>query len=395
MAERFADRSAIVGVGQTAYGVDLERTELDLACEAVLAACADAGIDARDVDGIVRYDVENVREIDLVHALGLPDLTFYAGTASGGGGLASTVAIAALAVASGEATVVCCYRSRKRSKRSSFGTGALQGGRPWEKAGSRLTGHAQYHHLYGLAAPVQEMALIAQRHMAVFGSRAEHFGMQAVAQRAHAMTNPNALKRDPMTLDDWRASRPIAEPLRLFDCSLECDGAVAVLVTSAERARDLRQPPAYVHAAVQGMHPGHYQLPDYLARAPELTPGATLPMATRLWSRSDIQPGDIRAAMVFDHFTPAVVLTLEAWQFVGQGDGGPFVESGGTRWPGGGLPTNTHGGSTSEASIHGFNHWPEAVRQIRGTAANQVDDCTSVFVCGAVTDPAGAVVLRR
>jgi acetyl-CoA acetyltransferase len=391
----FADRTAIVGVGQTAFGFDVPRTEADLASEAILAACADAGLPVTTIDGVVRYDVENVRELDLLYGLGVPDLRFFVGVPSGGGGLASTVGIAAQAVASGAADVVVCYRSRKRSKRSSYGAAPMQGGRPWEKAGTQLTGYAQWHHPFGLAAPVQEMALIARRHMAVFGSTAEQFGQQAVVQRAHAANNPNALMRDPITLDDWAASRLIAEPIRLLDCSLECDGAVAVLVTLAERAVDLRQPPVFVHAAVQGGHPGHYQLLDYLAHAPELTRGATLPMAGRLWGESDVQPADVSAAMVFDHFTPAVPLSLEAWQFVPQGEGGPFVADGQTLWPGGRLPVNTHGGSTSEASIHGFNHWPEAVRQLRGTAVNQVPDCESVFVCGAVTDPAGAVVLRR
>jgi acetyl-CoA acetyltransferase len=339
--------------------------------------------------------VENVRELDLLYGLGVPDLRFFVGVPSGGGGLASTVAVAALAVASGAADVVVCYRSRKRSKRSSYGSDPMQGGRPWEKAGTALTGYTQYHHPFGLASPVQEMALITRRHMAVFGSTPEQFGRQAVAQRAHAVTNPNALMREPITLEDWAGSRPIAEPIRLLDCSLECDGAVAVLVASVERAVDLRQPPVLVHAAVQGGHPGHYQVLDYLAHAPELTPGARLPMAERLFASSDIAAGDVSAAMIFDHFTPAVPLSLEAWGFVPQGEGGPFVEAGETAWPDGGLPVNTHGGSTSEASIHGFNHWPEAVRQLRGTAVNQVANCESVFVCGAVTDPAGAVILRR
>ncbi len=392
---RFADAAAIVGIGQTAFGFDVPRTEADLAAEAIVAACADAGIPVSAIDGLVRYDVENVRELDLLYGLGVPELRFYVGTASGGGGLASTVGLAAQAVASGYADVVVCYRARKRSKRSSYGADPMQGGRPWEKAGTALTGHSQWHHPFGLASPVQEMALIARRHMAVFGTTAEAFGQQAVVQRMHAVTNPNALKRDPITLDDWAASRPIAEPLRLFDCSLECDGAVAVVVTSAARAADLRQPAVFVHAAVQGGHPGHYQLLDYFASAPELRPGGTLPMATRLWASSDVQPDDVSAAMIFDHFTPAVPMSLEAWGFVAQGDGGPFVVEGQTAWPGGRLPVNTHGGSTSEASIHGFNHWPEAVRQLRGTAVNQIDGCESVFVCGAVTDPAGAVILRR
>ena len=394
-ASAFADSTAIVGIGQTAFEFDSPRSEADLAAEAILAACEDAGLPVTAIDGLVRYDVENVRELDLLYGLGVPDLRFYVGTASGGGGLASTVGVAAQAVAAGYADVVVCYRARKRSKRSSYGAAPMQGGRPWEKAGSALTGYQQWHHPFGLASPVQEMALIARRHMAVFGSTAEQFGQQAVVQRSHAVRNPDALKREPITLEDWAASRPIAEPLRLLDCSLECDGAVAVLVTSAPRAVDLRQRAAFVHAAVQGGHPGHYQLLDYFAAAPELTPGAQLPMAGRLWAQSDVAPADIDAAMVFDHFTPAVPMSLEAWGFVPQGEGGPFVAAGETAWPDGQLPVNTHGGSTSEASIHGFNHWPEAVRQLRGTAVNQVADCSAVFVCGAVTDPAGAVILRR
>src|SRR3954468_23232541 len=292
----FADRAAVVGIGQTSFGFDLARSEADLAAEAILAACDDAGLPVSAIDGLVRYDVENVRELDVLYGLGVPDLRFYVGTASGGGGLASTVGIAAQAVAAGYADVVVCFRSRKRSKRSSYGAAPMQGGRPWEKAGAQLTGYAQWHHPFGLASPVQEMALIARRHMAVFGSTAEQFGQQAVVQRAHAARNPNALKREPITLADWAASRPIAEPLRLLDCSLECDGAVAVLVTSAERAADLRQPPAYVHAAVQGGHPGHYALLDYMAHAPELQRGATLPMAQRLWAEADIDPSGVDAA---------------------------------------------------------------------------------------------------
>ena len=389
------DRAAISGIGQTAYGFDLPRTEADLAAEAILAACDDAGLDVTAIDGVVRYDVENVRELDLLYGLGVPELRFYVGLPSGGGALASTVGVAAFAVASGAADVVLTYRSRKRSKRSSYGAAPMQGGRPWEKAGTQLSGYAQFHHPFGLASPVQEMALIARRWMTEFGCEADVFGTQAVVQRAHASTNPTALKREPITLDDWAASRPIAEPLRLLDCSLECDGAVAVLVTSAERARDLRHPPAYVHAAVQGGHPGHYQLLDYFAHAPELRRDGRLGMASRLWGKSDVKSGDVDAAMVFDHFTPAVPLSLEAWGLVPPGEGGPFVLAGQTRWPHGALPMNTHGGSTSEASIHGFNHWPEAVRQLRGTAANQVEGCRSVFVCGAITDPSGAVILRR
>jgi acetyl-CoA acetyltransferase len=392
-----ADRAAICGIGETTFARNMGRSELDLACEAILAACDDAGLAPHEIDGVVRYHIEQVDELALIYTLGLGELRFYASTPSGGGGLASTVALAAVAVAAGAANVVVCFRARNRSKAASYGRDPNQGGRPWEKYGARVEGPAQFHHPFGVAAPAQEMALIARRHMHVYGTRAEHFGMQAVAQRDHASRNPRAIMRDPITLDDWAASRPIAEPIRLFDCSLENDGAVAVLVTSAERARDLRQPPAYVLAATQGEHPVHVQLPDYFAYTGAFgehdTGGVTI--GRRLFAMAGVTPGDVGAAMIFDHFTMAVPLTLEQYGFCARGEGGPFIESGATRWPDGSLPVNTHGGSNGEAFVHGFNHLPEAVRQLRGTAANQVRDCELVFVNGAITDPSGAILLRR
>jgi acetyl-CoA acetyltransferase len=146
---------------------------------------------------------------------------------------------------------------------------------------------------------------------------------------------------------------------------------------------------------VQGSAPGHYRIPDLFAWHAKHGSDWNSHQAERLWRQAGLGPQDVDAAMVFDHFTPAVVMTLQDWGFCARGDAGPFVEDGGTRWPAGRLPVNTHGGSTSEASIHGFNHWPEAVRQIRGTAVNQVADCSVVFVNGAMTDPSGAVVLTR
>jgi acetyl-CoA acetyltransferase len=391
------DRAAITGIGQTAFGRDLGRSELDLACEAILAACDDAGIGVEDIDGVVRYGVEQVTEVHLLATLGIPRLRFMAETPSGGGGLASTVFLAALAVSTGAAAHVLCFRSRCRSRRAAYGADPNQGGRPWEKMGTVLSGTLQWHHPFGVAAPVQEMALIARRHMHVFGTRAEAFGLQAVAQRAHAAANPAAMMRTPISLDDWRAARMIADPIRLVDCSLECDGAVAVIVSAADRARDLRHPPAWVMAAVQGEHPIHVMLADYLLGTGQFDGRDTggVAIGRRLFGTAGITPGDVDAAMIFDHFSPAVAISLEQYGFCGLGEGGPFIESGATRWPEGSLPVNTHGGSNGEAFIHGFNHLPEAVRQLRGDAVNQVQGCEVVLVTGAITDPSGAVLLHR
>jgi acetyl-CoA acetyltransferase len=371
------------------------RTEIDLACEAIRNACGDAGLSVRDVDGFVSYHVEQVAEVELLTTLGIPELRFMARTPSGGGGAASLVGLAALAVAGGTADCVVAFRARNRSKQASYGADPNQGGRPWAKGGARLRDARQWHHPFGIASPAQEMALIARRHMHVYGTRAEHFGMQAVVQRSHASRNPDAIMREAVTLDDWAASRPIAEPIRLFDCSLENDGAAAVLVTTLERARDLAQPAVPVLAQVQYGAPIHMDLAAFFATTAaygERDGGATT-AGRRLFGLAGVTPADVDVAMVVEPFTMAVPLALEQYGFCAMGEGGPFIESGATRWPDGALPVNTPGGSNGEAFVHGVNHLPEAVRQLRGTACNQVAAAEVAFVCGAISDPAGAVLL--
>jgi acetyl-CoA acetyltransferase len=387
--------AAISGIGQTRYARDMGRTELDLACEAIRNACTDAGLSVRDVDGFVSYHVEQVAEVELMTTLGIPELRFMARTPSGGGGAASLVGLAALAVASGAAECVVVFRARNRSKQASYGADPNQGGRPWAKGGARLRDSRQWHHPFGVASPAQEMALIARRHMHVYGTRAEHFGMQAVAQRFHASRNPDAIMRTPITLDDWAASRPIAEPIRLFDCSLENDGAAAVLVTSLARARDLPQPAVSVLAQVQYGAPIHMDLAGFFATTPAFgeRDGGAVAAGRRLFGLAGVTPADVDVALVVDPFTMAVPLALEQYGFCGMGEGGPFIESGATRWPDGALPVNTHGGSNGEAFVHGVNHLPEAVRQLRGAASNQVTGAELAFVCGAISDPSGAVLL--
>jgi acetyl-CoA acetyltransferase len=388
-------QAAVAGIGQTRYAKNMGRSELDLATEAIGNACADAGLPVSAVDGFVSYHVEQVAEVDLVTTLGIPEVRFMARTPSGGGGAAAILGLAAVAVASGTAECVVAFRARNRSKAASYGRDPNQGGRPWAKAGSRLRDFRQWQHPFGVAAPAHEFALIARRHMHVYGTRAEHFGMQAVAQRFHASRNPDAIMHEPITLDDWAASRPIAEPIRLFDCSLENDGATAVLVTSLERARDLRRPAVPVLAQVQYGAPIHTELADFFASTAAFGERETGAVAAgrRLFREAGLTPADVDVAMIVEPFSVAVPLALEQYGFCAMGEGGPFIESGATRWPDGGLPVNTHGGSNGEAFVHGVNHLPEAVRQLRGTARNQVAGAEVAFVCGAISDPSGAVLL--
>jgi acetyl-CoA acetyltransferase len=364
-----------------------------MALEAILAACEDAGISPRALDGIVRYDMETTDEEKLRAALGNPPFGWFAGTAWGGGGSASVLVVAAAAIAAGVAENVLVYRSRARGKQSVYGRGKHLGGRYWERLETALPGLNAWHVPHGLVSAFQEMAMIAMRHRIEYGTTDDQYAEVAVAFRNHARRNPHAVMRAPMTIADHHASRLISDPLRLFDCCIETDGAVALVLTSAERARDCRQRPAYVLAGAMAAGGHHVRLSSFWER-PRAEDGA--PSAgRRLWEMAGIGPADVDVAFFYDFFTPLVIMALEDYGFAAPGAGGPFVEGGGLASPDGRLPSNTNGGQLSEAFIHGFNNTVEAVRQIRGTSTAQVPDCELAFVAGGNTDPTGAVILRR
>jgi acetyl-CoA acetyltransferase len=387
------DRAAVVGIGQTEFSRHLGRSEYDMALEAILAACDDAGIAPRSIDGTVRYDMETTDEENLLAALGNPDLRWFASSAWGGGGSASVLVLAATAIAAGMAETVLVYRSRARGKHSVYGRGAHQGGRYWERLDAALPGLNGWHVPQGLVSAFQEMAMIAMRHRIEYGTTDEQYGAVAVAFRGHAVRNPRAVMRTPMTLAEHHASRLVSDPLRLYDCCIETDGAVALIVTSAERARDLRQPPAYILAGAMAGGGHHIRLSSFYERD-RLDDGA--PRAgRRLWETAGVGSSDVDVAFFYDFFTPLVIMGLEDYGFVGRGEGGSFVEDGGLAWPDGRLVCNTNGGQLSEAFVHGFNNTTEAVRQIRGTSTAQVPGCEIAFVAGGNTDPTGAVLLRR
>src|SRR5439155_4250213 len=299
------DRAAIVGIGQTPFARQLGRSEYDMALEAILAACADAGLSPRDVDGTVRYDMESTDEECLLAALGNPELRWFASSAWGGGGSASVLVLAAGAIAAGLASTVLVYRSRARGKRSVYGRGTHQGGRYWERLETALPGLNQWHVPHGLVAAFQEMAMIAMRHRIEYGTTDEQYAEVAVAFRGHAARNPNAVMRTPLTIAEHLASRMIADPLRLLDCCLETDGAVALLVTSAERARDLRQPPAYILAGAMAAGGHHIRLSTFYER--ERHDDGAPRAARRLWGMAGVGPGDIDVACFYDFFTPLVI----------------------------------------------------------------------------------------
>jgi acetyl-CoA acetyltransferase len=250
---------------------------------------------------------------------------------------------------------------------------------------------------YGAFAPGHFFSLLAQRHMHLYGTKREHFAEVAISQRINALTRPKALHKTPLTLEDYFNARMISDPLCLFDYTMESDGAVAVVTTSADRAKDLRHPPIYVMASAQGGD-GRWGggitwmgMPDDLfATAGE---GA---IARSLYERAGVGPPDVDVALLYDHFTPMVLMQLEDYGFCKPGESGPFVAEGNIRFDGGSIPVNTHGGNLSEAYIIGMTHVKEAVEQLRGTAINQVPDAEIALVTGGPSSiPVSGILLRR
>ncbi len=382
------DRTAIVGIGQTEFSKASGRTELQLACEAVVAALDDAGLTPAEVDGLVTFTMESNEEMEVARNVGIEHLSMFSRVGYGGGASAATVLHAAMAVATGVADVVVCYRAF--NERSGFRFGSGTGG-----ATDGLPLWLSWYAPYGLLTPASWVALHAHRYMHEYGVTNEHFGAVAVVDRLHAATNPDAwFYERPITLEDHQQSRWIIEPvLRLLDCCQESDGGVAIVVTSAERARDLRQTPALITAAAQGaagdaeMMTSYYR--DDLTGLPDMQR-----VAGQLWQAADLTPADISTAFLYDHFTPFVLMQLEALGFCGPGEAKDFatVEN---LTRGGSLPINTSGGLLGEAYIHGMNGIAESVRQIRGTSCNQVDDVEHVLVTAGTGVPTSALILGR
>ena len=386
----FAGKAAIAGIGQTEFSKNSGRSELRLACEAVMAALGDAGLTPRDVDGLATFTMDNNPEIEVARAIGAGPLRFFSRVHYGGGAACGVIMQAAMAVASGAADVVVCYRAMNERSMQRFGIGTT----PLAKVATTETAHFGWYVPFGLATPASWVAMQAQRYLHDYGASTEDFGRVSVACRRHAATNPNAwFYRKPITLEEHQASRWIVRPLRLLDCCQESDGAVAVIVTSAERARDLRQPPAILRAAAQGASVDQQMMTSYYRDAIGDLPEMSF-VASQLYAQSGVGPRDFQTAVIYDHFTPFVLAQLEAFGFCKRGEAKDFVKGGNIEL-GGALPVNTHGGQLGEAYIHGMNGIAEGVRQVRGSAVNQVRDVEHVLVTAGTGVPTSAIVLGK
>jgi acetyl-CoA acetyltransferase len=408
-----ARRARLVGVGETRYakwGAVTEASEYQLAVQAVLAALADAGLTVDDVDGLASFADDRNEATFLAADLGIPELRYATMSwLPGGGGASAAVSNAATAVETGQAEVVVVYRALCQGQFRRFGRGP--GNAPAKskpaapartpgvrRARSLLEAHVAFTMPFGMFGPPIAYAMVTRRHMHRFGTTAEHLGAVAVTTRAHAQRNPRAIMADrPMTMDDYLSSRPVSDPFRLFDCCLESDGACAVVVTTPERAAGTRHGGVTVLASAQGTLRGfgHGQYSNVSMPDDDYTSAGARDVAARLWGRAGIGPSDVDVAEVYDHFTGLVLLSLEDFGFCARGESGPFVASGALSWPEGALPTNTHGGSLSEAYVHGLNHVVEGVRQLRGESTCQVDGAETCLVTSAAGVPTSALVLAR
>ena len=378
------DATAIVGIGQTEWGKGLEDAELVLALRAIKAALDDAGIEPGEVDGLSSYTLETSDEVDIARNLGLGDITWFSQVGYGGGAGCGVVGHAAVAVATGQANVAVAWRSRKRGAAAS---------RPWSQVASRVGGSHQWSRPFGLLRPVDEIAMLARRYFHEFGGTREQLAAVAVTVREHANRNPAAMMYEkPLTVEQYLEARWISEPLCLFDNCLESDGAAAVVIVSAERARDLDVTPALIHSFAQSIPQQHQVMTNYFGDDP--LKGPAWACADLLWRNSDLTPADVDVAQLYDAFSPLVPLSLEGYGFCERGEGLAFCQDGGISWDGGRLPVNTSGAGMSEAYVHGFNLITEAVRQVRGTSTAQVDGASVSLVTSGEGVPTSALLLR-
>ena len=378
------DKSCIVGIGETEYSKNSGRSEMRLALESIKSACDDAGISPKELDGIVRFSVDSNQVDEIARNLGLENLRFFPEVYFGGGAGCGTIQMAAMAVALGKAKYVACFRAL--NERSGFRYGQMAMAMP-------MMGHFQYSIPFGLMAPGSMVAVMAVRHMHLYGTKTTDFGEVAVAFRKHANKNPRAMMHSKtLTLEEHANARMIAYPLRLFDYCQESDGACAVIVTSPDRAKHLKQKPVYIMAAEQGTGSWMEMMTSYQRKDISDLEEYTR-MAPHLWKEAGIGPKDIDCTQLYDAFTPLVVMQLESFGFCKFGEGGPFVRNGALEI-GGRLPTNTSGGCLSEAYIHGMNQVIEGVRQLRGTSLVQVPKCKHVLVTSGSGIPTSALILR-
>jgi acetyl-CoA acetyltransferase len=379
---------AIAGAGFSEFSRNSGRPVSALVAEACLRALRDAGMEAKDIDGIaasVYPGMQGASTFNMVQALGLPDVRWHV-EPNGGPAAVGTLLLAADAVKARSCSAALMYKVMVRPRPQTGG----EGGRP--TGPMRVGGDDQFRAPYGQASPISALAMWPRRHMYLYSTTYEHLGWVAINSRRHAARNERAVYRQPFTMEEYLSSRMISDPYRLLDCDPVIDGAIAFVLTGPQRARDCPKPPIWLAGGRFGVGP----MPDW-EQWPDFANEAATYVGRTLWQDTGFTPQDMDFAELYDGFSFLTIIWLESLGFCGPGEGGPFIE-GGTRTDlDGELPLNTHGGNLSEGRVHGAGHILEAVEQLRGEAGpRQIKKTARIaVVSNGGGNTSGAVVLVR
>jgi len=376
---------AIAGVGETTYYKHGQAPESEtvLALRAILRACDDAGLAPREIDGFASYSNDRNDPSRLAAALGLPELRFSnMQWGGGGGGGSAAVGNAAAAIAAGYAECVVVFRALAQGQFQRFGAAP---------PAATVSGEAALTFPYGVISPAQRFAMRVMRFMHDHDIRPEAQRAIALASYHHAQANPRAVMHGrPLTTEAYDTSRWIVEPFRLFDCCLENDGAAALVLVSAERARDLRHAPAYVLGVAQG---SEYRNAARGHNAPTYASASFTTVAPRLYAMAGVAPKDVAVVQSYENFTGGVLMSLIEHEFFTAADANEFLTLENLIAPGGRLPLNTSGGNLAECYMHGLELQIEAVRQLRGESPNQVPGArVGMVISGPMVTPVSSLI---
>jgi len=385
------NKACIVGIGSTEFTRNCGRSEIHLAVDAVLGACADAGLDPKQIDGMSGFGTagifitEYAADIDVARSLGIPNLRFFNQTPWGGGSCCGVVGSAAMAVACGVANYVVAYRSLR------VASGTVRYGNP---VALPKASEFSYTLPYGLVNPTSWVAMIAQRWAYETGATREQLGAVCMVCRENALRNPRAIFYGrPLTMAEYLNSPMHCDPFTLHDQCLENDGAVAIIVTTPERAKNLKQKPVYISGAGWGTSEDARNMTPYYRK--QIGIPETVEAGKDVFRMAGLTPKDIDVVQFYDAFSGLVPMQLETYGFVKYGEGGAFCEGGDRIRSTGELPIHTSGGQLSEGYIHGMNLIAEGARQIRGTSTTQIEGAESVLCTGGLGVPTTALILTN
>jgi acetyl-CoA acetyltransferase len=397
------DKCAIVGIGATDYysrGKSWPRTINDMAGEAILNACADAGISIKQIDGIAYYSGAGAGYLDkfdtasLMETLGMDEISFSATLTSGGGGCPGAIGLATAGLMNEDCTYTVTLMALQQLPQHRLGV--VFGASAPNPENSFLQPS-------GLVGPGHLMSVLTRRHMHLYGTDPAAFQEIVQATRANTHNRPKAIRQNPLSDEEYQNSPMLADPLRRLDFCLETDGAVAVITTTMERAKDCRHKPAVVHGVAHGGTRNWGRAFAWMGMPdPDFASSGHKYVADRIWAQTGLKASDMDVALIYDHFSPMVLMQLEDYGFCEKGEGSDYVLSGKLRYDGatggrvnGGVPVNTHGGNLNEAYIIGMTHIVEGVEQVRGTAINQVKDAQFALVTGGPASlPVSGLILR-